>query len=66
VLHDAAASGEPADPARSLDAPPVGAQDLARTVAENYTTCRLNAEQLMALQAWVGEMRAAAAETDRN
>lgn len=57
LFHDAAARGEPADPARGLDAAPVDAQDLARTLAENYTACRLNAEQLTALQAWVGEMR---------
>lgn len=61
LLHDAAARGEPAGPAGGLDARPVAAQAVARTVAENYTACRLNAEQLTALQEWVGEMRAAVA-----
>lgn len=60
LFHDAAARGEPPDPARGLDAPPVAAQAAARTIAENYTACRLNAEQLMGLQEWVVEMRAAA------
>lgn len=60
LFHDAAARGDLAGAAGRLDAPPVAAQDVARTVAENYTACRLNAEQLTALQEWVGEMRAAA------
>ncbi|KMJ53796.1 hypothetical protein ACG97_06010 [Vogesella sp. EB] len=53
VLHDAAALGELPDPARVADAPAVPAQDAAATVAANYLTCRENAEQLTALQAWV-------------
>lgn len=65
LLHDAAARGDLAGPAGSLDATPVAAQTVARTVAENYITCRLNAEQLMSLQEWVVEMQAAG-ETDRN
>lgn len=52
LLHDAAARGDDPDPAGRADAPPVAAQDLARTVVDNYTACRENAEQLSALQAW--------------
>lgn len=57
VLHDAAASGEPVeDPARAAAAAaPVEAAALARTVAENYTDCRANAEQLTALQSLLKE-----------
>ena len=59
LLHDAAVRGEPADPARGLDAAPVAAQDLARTLAANYAACRETGEQLIALQEWVGQMRGA-------
>ena len=55
VLHDAAASGQPADPARAADAPPVAPDTAADTVARNYLTCRETAEQLTALQQWVRE-----------
>ncbi len=55
VLHDAAASGQPADAARAADAQPVDPQTAARTVAENYAGCRENIEQLTALQQWVIE-----------
>lgn len=58
VQHDAAASGEPADPARFADAAPVAPDAAAETVARNYLACRLNAEQLTALQAWVREQSA--------
>jgi len=60
VLHDAAASGELADPARAADAQPVAPDAAAETVAHNYASCRLNAEQLIALQAWVREQSSAA------
>jgi len=53
LLHDAAATGQLPDAAGSTDAPAVPAQDAAETVAGNYLTCRENAEQLIALQAWV-------------
>lgn len=53
LLHDAAARGEPPDATGSADAPAVPAQDLAATVAANYLSCRENAEQLTALQAWI-------------
>ena len=53
-LHDAAATGRvlPDTPGDS-HAAPVDAQDVAATVSENYTTARLNAEQLIALQNWI-------------
>ncbi|UDM17939.1 hypothetical protein [Vogesella sp. XCS3] len=53
LLHDAAVRGELPDATGVADAPPVPAQDLAATVAANYLTCRENAEQLTALQAWI-------------
>ena len=53
LLHDAAARGELPDAASAADAPAVPAQDLAATIAANYLSCRENAEQLTALQAWV-------------
>lgn len=53
LLHDAATRGEPPDTTVAADAPSVPAQDLAATVAANYLTCRENAEQLTALQAWI-------------
>ena len=59
VLHDAAARGEPADPAGGLDAPPVAAQDAAATVIENYATYHELAEQLKALQSWVSQQEEA-------
>lgn len=58
VLHDAAASGQPADAARAADAQPVAPDAAAETVARNYLTCRETAEQLTALQQWVREQAA--------
>lgn len=60
LLHDAAASGEPAEPSRAADAQPVAPDAAAETVARNYLSCRLTAEQLIALQAWVREQSSAA------
>ena len=59
-LHDAAAQGELSEPARNPDAAAAGLalSAVARTVAANYQTCLENAEQLRALQAWVGQMLA--------
>ncbi len=59
-LHDAAAAGELPEPARDADASAAGLalSAVAGTVAANYQTCHENAEQLSALQAWVGEMAA--------
>lgn len=53
VLHDAAATGSPPDPARSADAAAVAAQDAAGTVVDNYGTCRDTADQLEKLQQWI-------------
>jgi hypothetical protein len=57
VLHDAAARGEPADPAGNPDAAPIAAQDAAAAVIENYSASHANAEQLKALQDWIQEVR---------
>jgi hypothetical protein len=58
VLHDAAASGVlPDDPeGAARAAAPVEAPALLATVAENYTACHANAEQLVALQTIVKEL----------
>jgi len=53
LLHDAAVRGELPDATGVADAPAVPAQDLAATIAANYLSCRENAEQLTALQAWI-------------
>lgn len=53
LLHDAAATGHDPDAAGIADAQPVDAQDLALTLSDNYTACRITAEQLIALQGWV-------------
>jgi hypothetical protein len=59
-LHDAAATSELPEPARDADAAAEGLalSAVAGTVAANYQSCHENAEQLRALQAWVGEMMA--------
>ena len=61
-LHDAAAAGELPEPARDADAAAAGIalSAVAGTVAANYQTCFEPAEQLRALQVWLGEMNAAA------
>ena len=56
LLHDAAASGDelPAAPGgTAITAAAVDEATAARTITDNYTTCRLNAEQLAALQEFV-------------
>jgi hypothetical protein len=60
LLHDAAAAGELPEPARDADAAAtdIALSAVAGTVAANYRTCHENAEQLRALQAWVGQMLA--------
>lgn len=57
-LHDAAAAGELPEPAREADAAAadIALSAVAGTLAANYQTCHENAEQLRALQVWVGEM----------
>lgn len=60
VLHDAAASqSEFPDPTRAVDARPASVEDVAATVAENYTTYHEVSEQLMALQSWVKQQEQA-------
>lgn len=61
-LHDAAAAGELPEPARDSDAAAAGLalSTVAGTVAANYQTCHATAEQLKALQSWVGDMTSAA------
>jgi hypothetical protein len=61
-LHDAAAAGRLPEPARDADAAAAGIalSAVAGTVAENYTACRANAEQLSALQSWILDMKESA------
>lgn len=61
-LHDAAAHGVVPEPAGNSDASPAGValSAVAGTVAENYTACRANAEQLSALQSWILQMKESA------
>ena len=61
-LHDAAAQGVVPEPAGNSDAATAGValSAVAGTVAENYTACRANAEQLIALQSWILEMKESA------
>ncbi len=61
VLHDAAAIGTLPQPTAIADAPSVSAQDVAATVADNYLTCHVNAEQLSALQQWATQQQAVSA-----
>lgn len=58
-LHDAAAAGELPEPARDADATAAGIalSAVAGTLAANYQTCHETAEQLKALQEWVGQMQ---------
>ena len=61
-LHDAAAQGVVPEPTGNSDAAPAGValSAVAGTVAENYTACRANAEQLSALQSWILQMKESA------
>jgi hypothetical protein len=58
VLHDAAATGEPADAARVAAgaAEPVTDAAALSTVAGNYEQCREYIEQLRGWQQWWGEV----------
>jgi hypothetical protein len=58
-LHDAAAAGHIPEPAGGTDASPAGIalSSVARTVADNYERCNENAEQLIALHAWIRQMQ---------
>ena len=58
LLHDAAATGEPADTARVATgaAEPVGDAAALETVAGNYDQCREYVEQIKGWQRWWGEV----------
>ena len=58
LLHDAAATGEPAEPARLAAgaAEPVADAAALGTVAGNYEQCREYIEQLRGWQRWWGEV----------
>ena len=58
LLHDAAATGEPADTARVAagDAEPVADAAALETVAGNYEQCREYIDQLRGWQRWWGEV----------
>ena len=58
LLHDAAARNEIPDDSALADAAPVSAQDLAATVAENYTGCHQNAVTIKGWQEWAANMKA--------
>lgn len=54
-LHDVAATGGNADTTRAVDAAasPFTDSDALRTISDNYSACRQNAQQLEALQQWI-------------
>lgn len=52
VLHDAAASGTAADPARIPSAAPVPPADLTRTIIGNYAACHDSSDRLAGWQQW--------------
>lgn len=58
LLHDAAATGEPADTTRVAagDADPVADAAALETVAGNYEQCREYIDQLRGWQRWWGEV----------
>jgi len=58
VLHDSSATGQTASSSDWLNAPSVSAEDFATTVSENYTGCRLNAEQVTSLLDWAKQQEA--------
>lgn len=65
--HDASASSNDADPARSADANSSGVKDNQAlvTVVRNYATCESNAEQLKNLQQWIRDNQAAIEEVNK-
>lgn len=54
-MHDASASGGDADTAGASDETPSGVKDnqALSVVAQNYSLCQQNAEQLRSLQEWI-------------
>jgi hypothetical protein len=57
LLHDRAAGQVPPTTSRVDAAAEVPLAVAAQTIADNYKTCRLNAEQLNSLQEWVTTQR---------
>ena len=59
--HDASASSSDADPARASDASPSGIKDneALLTIFNNYSRCLQNSQQLIGLQQWIVENKAA-------
>ncbi len=65
-LHDASATGSDADPTRSSDASTSGIKDNQAlvTIIGNYSRCTQNANELIALQKWVADNKAAVDEAN--
>lgn len=59
--HDASASSSNADPTRASDATSSGIKDNTAllTIISNYSTCLQNNQQLIGLQQWVNDSKAA-------
>ena len=65
--HDISASASDADATRSSDASPSGIKDNEAlfTIVGNYATCKTNSEQLIALQKWIADNKAAIDELNK-
>jgi hypothetical protein len=65
--HDASATGSDADATRASDASPSGITDTTALVGiiGNYSRCQQNAEQLIALQKWITDNKAAIEELNK-
>ena len=67
--HDLSASSGDADPARASDATSSGIKDNTAllTIISNYSTCMQNSQQLIGLQRWINDNKAAIeAEAKKN
>jgi hypothetical protein len=65
--HDISATGSDADATRSSDASPSGIKDNEALVGiiGNYSRCQQNAQQLIALQKWITDNKAAIEELNK-
>jgi hypothetical protein len=65
--HDISATGGNADATRASDASPSGITDTTALVGiiGNYSNCRANSEQLIALQRWITDNKAAIEELNK-
>ncbi len=65
--HDVSARADNADPTRASDATPSGIADTTALVGiiGNYSRCQQNAEQLIALQKWITDNKAAIEELNK-